>query len=209
MFVIVEGPNGAGKTTLIRNFANAGYTTLSSPNGTPLATMLRPVCRGTQPWEDVDKVIQFLCFSAARMDEYVRIVHNKPDVVVADRWWTSTYVYQCVLQGIPIPFLEYTIHPHEKVHQVILLDASEDVLIGRVKTEREQNPAHGSCSWTKMEETQRQLIQIYRNDLPKYLTTKNIPCSVIDTTNITTDQVFEMSVNIIKSHSLQKTEVMV
>jgi len=201
MFVIIEGPNGAGKTTLIKNLQKNGYSALSSPNGTPLAKMLRPACRGTEPWEDIDKTVQFLLFSAARMDEYVRCVYDKKEVVVADRWWTSTYVYQCILQGIPVEALEYTIHPDEKIDLVILLDAPDQILIDRVESDREKDPNHGKCTWTKNYDTMYRLMEIYRKDLPKYLMKKNIPIRIIDTGNMTTEEVFEGAKKTIECHT--------
>jgi len=191
MFVVVEGPNGSGKTSLINSLSKEGYETLSSPNGTPLAKILRPACRGTDPWIDIDKRVQFLLFSAARMDEYVRCVHNKDVVVVADRWWTSTYIYQCLLQGLSVDFLEHTIHPEEKIDLVILLDGDDDILINRVLSERDSNPDHGKCKWTQDAETMKKLIGLYRNELAKYLRSKNITVLSIDTTSMSCQDVLE------------------
>lgn len=191
-FCCIEGPNGSGKTSLINAFSEAGYSTLSSPNGTPLAKILRPACRGTEPWTDIDKRVQFLLFSAARMDEYVRCVHGKDSVVIADRWWTSTYIYQCLLQGLSVDFLEYTIHPDEKIDLVVLLDGEDEVLINRVFSERDNNPDHGKCKWTKDVETMKTLIGLYRNELAKYLESKNIKVSRIDTTWLSREDVFEI-----------------
>lgn len=199
-FCCVEGPNGSGKTSLINAFSEAGYSTLSSPNGTPLAKILRPACRGTEPWTDIDKRVQFLLFSAARMDEYVRCVHGKDSVVIADRWWTSTYIYQCLLQGLSVDFLEYTIHPDEKIDLVVLLDGEDDVLINRVFSERDTNPDHGKCKWTKDLETMKTLIGLYRNELAKYLESKNIKVLRIDTTNMSREDVFQIVKKEIDSH---------
>jgi len=193
MFVIVEGSNGAGKTTLINNLRDKGYETLSSPNGTDLAKMLRPACRGVKPWEDIDKKIQFLLFSAARLDEYIKCVEGQEKVVIADRWWTSTYVYQCVLQGISVDFMEHTIHDGEQIDLVILLDGDDDVLLSRMRAERAKNPKHGKCTWTKDEEILKRLMKIYREDLPAYLKLKNIPCVVINTNDKTTEEVTEIA----------------
>lgn len=200
-FVICEGPNGSGKTSLINSLKKDGYTTLSSPNGTPLAQMLRPACRGTEPWIDIDKRVQFMLFSAARYDEYLRLVHNCPQIVFADRWWTSTYIYQCLLQGIEIPFLEYTKHPDENISMVILLDADDDVLINRVRDERQKNPTHGVCRWTQEEKEQKKIIHLYRNKLPPYLKSKGIDCRILDTTNTSMEDV--------KAHVLSLTYNMI
>jgi|GEM_PF-4905258 len=191
MFIITEGPNGSGKTTLIENLKKAGVKTLSSPNGTDLAKMIRPACRGEGKWSDINKSVQFLLFSAARYDEYIRCVEGVKEVVVADRWWTSTYVYQCVLQGLSVDFMEHTIHESEKVDLVILLDGDDDVLIERMTKERSKNPEHGKCTWTKDEEALRNLMRIYREELPKYLDSKGIDCHVIDTSDKNETEVFE------------------
>jgi thymidylate kinase len=183
MFVVLDGPNGSGKTTIVNNLKKQGVQTLSSPNGTPLAQFLRPVCRGTDQWTDIDKTIQFLCFSAARLDEYIRLVKDNKQLIVADRWWTSTYVYQCILGGISEKFLRYTIHPEEKIDKVIILTGHSDVLIDRVVKEREKNPSHGVCTWTKERDTMRKINEIYTNELPKYLTSRGIDHEILDTTN--------------------------
>lgn len=188
-FVILDGPNGAGKTTIINNLKQKGTDTVSSPNGTPLAQFLRPVCRGTEPWVGVDKTVQFLAFSAARLDEYINRVHEKDHLVVADRWWTSTYVYQCVLQGLDEKFLEYTIHPQEKIDLVIIMYGDSDVLIDRVIKEREKNPSHGVCTWTKERKTIKRINDIYQTELPKYLDRKNIKWVKLDTTQYTIDEI--------------------
>jgi len=193
LFVVIEGSNGSGKTTLINGLGERGYTTLSSPNGTDLAKFLRPACRGVEPWEGIDKKIQFLLFSAARLDEYIRCVEATNDVVIADRWWTSTYVYQCVLQGISSQFMENTIHDNEKLDLVILLDGEDDVLLDRMNSERSKNPDHGKCTWTQSEDTLRSLMKIYREDLPVYLESKGIECMVIDTTNRNQEEVLEVA----------------
>ena len=190
-FIVIEGANGAGKTSLIKSLSEKGYKTLSSPNGTPLAKMLRPACRGAEPWTDIGQTTQFLLFSAARYDEYQRIVHNSKELVFADRWWTSTYVYQCMLQGIPVPFMEYTIHPEEKIDMVILLDADDNVLVQRVMDERKSNPSHGLCSWTTQSQTIIDLANLYRKELLPYLSKRNIPWIQINTTNLSKDDVLK------------------
>jgi len=200
-FVIVEGPNGAGKTTLIKNLSDEGYQTLSSPNGTPLAQMLRSSCRGTETWTDIDKRVRFLLFSAARLDEYIRCVAGKDEPVVADRWWTSTYIYQCCLQGIEVPFLEYTIHPQEQVDLVILLGGDPEVLIQRVIDERSKNPEHGVCTWTQEKETMLELHRLYAEKLPPYLDGRDIPCEEVDTTELDAGHVLSLSKELIGKYS--------
>ena len=189
MFVIIEGPNGAGKTTLINSLKKRGYKTLSSPNGTPLAQLLRPAARGAEPWTDIDPKVQFMLFSAARYDEYVRLVHQSDDIIFADRWWTSTYVYQCKLQGISVDFMEHTIHPEEKIDLVITLDAQNEILIERVLNERKENPSHGTCRWTTDKKQIEVMAYLYRKELPDYLNGKGIRHISIDTSCMKQDDV--------------------
>jgi len=190
MFIVIEGLNGTGKTTLINNLAKKGYKTLSSPGGTPLAQMLRPACRGAGQWADIDKRIQFLLFSAARMDEYLRMVKDIDEVVIVDRWWTSSYVYQCRLQSIPIDFLHHTIPVEEKVDLVIILTGDFDVLVERLKTEREANPAHSHCTWSKDLLIMRRVYDIYNHDLPAYLDKEKVSFDILDVTELSKEQVF-------------------
>jgi len=188
-FVVIEGPNGAGKTTLIKRLSEQGYRTLSSPNGTPLAKMIRPACRGADQWNDLDEMVKFLLFSAARYDEFKRLVENKKDIIICDRWHFSTWVYQCQLGNIPVSLYEATIPKEEKIDKVIILGGDPEVLINRVIAEREKNQSHGICSWTKEKETMIRINQIYDTDLPNYLKYRKIPCIKIDTTNMTIDSV--------------------
>lgn len=202
MFIVVDGPNGSGKTSLINSLKNDGYDTLSSPNGTPLAQMLRSACRGTEPWTDIDKKVQFMLFSAARLDEYIRLVHSNPNIVFADRWWTSTYVYQCIIGGISESFLEYTKHPDEKISTVILLDAKDDILINRVQDERKKNPSHGICRWTQNIEEQKKIISVYRNELPSYLKSKGVDCIIVDTTYMSMNDVKSRVLDLVKNRKV-------
>jgi thymidylate kinase len=191
-FFVVEGPNGSGKTTLINNLKKDGYNILFSPGSTRISNILRPMCRGTEPYTDIDPRIQFMLFSASRYDEYLRLVHNKKEVIISDRWWTSTIVYQCVLQGFPVDFLEHTIHPQEQIDCVFLLDAADNILVDRVNKERLANPKHGVCTWTQNEETIKKISSIYRNELPEYLVKRNVRYVPIHTDKLNGDEVADI-----------------
>jgi thymidylate kinase len=203
-FCCVDGPNGAGKTTLINNLSRFGYTTLSSPNGTKLAKLLRPMCRGTDGWGDIDRRIQFMLFSAARLDEYIRLVHGKDDICVADRWWTSTYVYQCKFEGIDEDFLKHTIHPEEKIDLVLHLDADDNVLIERAIGERERNVVHGHCKWTQDSSNIITLANYYRYDLMEYLDKIGVRHETINTTDKSIDEVTEDTVRLIERMAIRE-----
>jgi len=192
MHICLEGPNGTGKTSIIKYFAKMGIKTLSSPNGTDLAKYLRPACRGTDQWTDLSDMVKFLLFSAARCDEFDKLVKDQKELIICDRWHFSTFVYQVILGGIDQKLYEMTIHPEEKIDRVIILTGNSDVLIDRVIAEREKNPSHGVCTWTKERETMRKINEIYTNELPKYLTLRGIDHEILDTTNKSIEQVQSM-----------------
>jgi thymidylate kinase len=188
-FIVLEGANGCGKTTIIKNLAKQGTKTLSSPNGTNLAKYLRSACRGIEQWSDLSDMVKFLLFSAARCDEFDKLIKNQKELIISDRWHFSTFVYQVILGGIPEKLYEMTIHPQEKIDLVIIMYGDSDVLIDRVIKEREKNPAHGVCSWTKERETMQRINEIYQIELPKYLDRKNIKWVLLDTTQYTIDEI--------------------
>jgi dTMP kinase len=201
-FYVIEGPNGSGKTTLINKFKEDGIQTLSSPSSTKLSKKIRPMCRGEGEWHYLDKTIKFLLFSAARLDEFINIVKNNDELVIADRWWTSTYIYQCLLEGIPVKFLEQTIHSEEKIDGVFLLHASPEVLFQRMRLEREKNKEHGECSWVKENETFLKIVELYYSELSSYLKQKGIDVYFIDVENQDSDEVMQQIKAIIESQEI-------
>ena len=189
MHICVEGVNGSGKTTLIKNLSKLGYKTLSSPNGTNLAKYIRPACRGTDQWGDLSEMVKFLLFSAARCDEFDKLIKDCDDIILCDRWHFSTWVYQHKLGNIPLELYEMSISKNEKIDCVFILGGDSDKLIDRVIAEREKNPSHGICSWTQERETMKKINDIYKNELPLYLKSKNINYLCIDTIQNNADQV--------------------
>ena len=181
-FYVLEGANGCEKTSIIKYFAKMGIKTLSSPNGTELAKHIRSACRGIDQWSDLSDMVKFLLFSAARCDEFDKLVKDQKELIICDRWHFSTFVYQVILGGIPQKLYEMTIHPEEKIDRVIILTGHPDVLADRVIKEREKNPTHGVCTWTKERETMKRINEIYVNELPKYLKSKGIEYDIVDTT---------------------------
>lgn len=191
MFIIFEGANGVGKTTLKNRFTNLpGFKTIFSPGSTPLAAILRPVCRGTDEWKGCDSHLQLLAFSTARTDEWLKHVKDCKDIVISDRWWTSTFVYQCMLEGFSTKFLEYTIHKDEVIDCVYIFYANPALLISRLQQERKENIDHKTCTWTQKEETTKKVNDYYRYSLPRFLEYKHIPCRLIDVTEMSKDNVF-------------------
>jgi thymidylate kinase len=179
---VIEGPNGAGKSEVVKILASHGHNTFECPGATPISKMLRPLCRGEKPYEDIDPFIQMLLFGAARTDEYLRLVHNSGKKFIVGRWWTSTYVYQQCHAGLSLEAFEATIDNREKIGAVIILMASVNTLLKRVMFERELNPKHGFCTWTRDgKDTLTMIRSIYLHVLPAYLKQRGIRSIIIDT----------------------------
>jgi len=192
MFVVIEGANGSGKTSIINKFSGAGVNTLFSPGSTELSSYLRPLCRGTDQWEGVDKNMQFLAFSLARVDEYLRLVKDRDELIVTDRWWISTKIYQCDIEGFDEEFLKYTIHPDEKIDKVYILTGEDEVLANRISSERDANPDHKLCKWTADRKLLSKINGLYINELPVFLSANHIEYKIIDTTHINLDDVYNL-----------------
>jgi thymidylate kinase len=198
-FYILEGPNGCGKSTVLKNLKAQGVDTFESPgDGTELSKVLRPWCRGTAA-SDIAPEVQFYLFTAARLDEYNRRVRDVAHPVVTGRWWTSTFVYQCLYQGLSLSKLESTLDPSEHIDKMFLLTADPQVLVDRVRKEREANPDHGKCSWTKdYEKTLSRLYSIYMTALPVYMVARGVPVVTVDTTFMDAEKVTQYVMQEIK-----------
>jgi thymidylate kinase len=200
-FYVIDGPNGAGKTTLLKSLAEKGYVTFSSPYGTSLSSYLRDICRGVGDWKNISSDVQLLLFAATRTDEYINRVEPFKDImdIIADRWWTSTYVYQVCNGGSSNKLFENTIYSNEKIDKIVLLDADDNLLADRVIKEREKNKSHSFCRWTQDVELMKRIATIYREDLTEYIKSKNIKLSTINTTNLTEEQVLQAFLTEIKN----------
>jgi len=198
--ICIEGPNGSGKTSLVNKLKKeSNYKILQNPGTTNLGKLLRPICRGENQWKNLHKSVRSLLFSATRNDLYDTI-ENSDDIHVVDRWWMSTFVHQICIGGLPIENLESTIYPGEKIDLIILLSGDEKTLINRVYSERKSNSAHSHDIWTSNKKMLKMIIRLYKYDLPIYLDKIGMKYEIINTSQLTIDEVFEQVDIIIKHH---------
>lgn len=198
MFVVLDGPNGSGKSSVINSLVKKNYRTLFSPGSTEFSKLLRPICRGTDEWYNVDEQTQFLAFALSRNIEYNKLV--KPytnndianEVVITDRWWTSSIVYQCLLGNFSLDYLKYTINKEEKIDLVIILTAPTEILIERIVSERIANAKHNYCKWTRDKKLLDDINNFYKL-LPDILKQHfNIESLMIDTSVNNKEQVLNI-----------------
>ena len=84
----------AGKTVL----------TVRDPGSTLFAEVARPFAR--QVGYELNPLAQFLLFCATRIDLVEKVLKpalesDEYDFALLDRWWMSTYIYQCLVGGNP------------------------------------------------------------------------------------------------------------
>lgn len=101
-FLVIDGPDGAGKGTQIRNLADRlqadGYTCCLArdPGGTEIGDRIRHVVLGYD-LSKMDATCETLLFMASRAQliaEIVRPAMDRGEVVICDRFISSTCAYQ-------------------------------------------------------------------------------------------------------------------
>lgn len=106
--VVFEGPEGAGKTTQLRLVCDwlaahqRPYTPVREPGGTALGNEIRHMV--LEPGREMNARAEALLFMASRAEliaEVVKPALARGELVLADRFFLSTYAYQIVGRGLP------------------------------------------------------------------------------------------------------------
>ncbi|MGI8844185.1 MAG: dTMP kinase, partial [Gemmatimonadaceae bacterium] len=105
--LVFEGVEGAGKSTqagrLLRDLASSGHGCLvREPGGTPLGERIRAILLADQG--EMTPAAEALLFMASRAELVERVIRPALDrgaVVIADRFFLSTYAYQCGGRELP------------------------------------------------------------------------------------------------------------
>lgn len=111
MFICFEGIDGAGKTTQARmlqqRLTENGYRAelVADPGTTKIGTAIRQILLENDG--PITPAAQMLLFSAARaeLSAYIGKCLKQKMIVVCDRWFLSTLVYQGVINNLPIHYL--------------------------------------------------------------------------------------------------------
>jgi len=106
--VVLEGPEGAGKSTQLRLLCDwlaahdRPYTGVREPGGTALGNEIRRMV--LDPSSKMNARAEALLFMASRAEliaEVVKPALERGELVLADRFFLSTYAYQVVGRGLP------------------------------------------------------------------------------------------------------------
>jgi dTMP kinase len=106
--VVFEGPEGAGKTTQLRLVCDwlaarqLRFTAVREPGGTAIGNEIRRLL--LEPGREMNARAEALLFMASRAEliaELVTPALARGELVLADRFFLSTYAYQVVGRGLP------------------------------------------------------------------------------------------------------------
>lgn len=106
--VVFEGPEAAGKTTQLRLVCDwlaahqRPYTGVREPGGTALGNEIRHML--LEPGREMNARAEALLFMASRAELIAEVVMPalaRGELVLADRFFLSTYAYQVVGRGLP------------------------------------------------------------------------------------------------------------
>ncbi len=106
--IVFEGPEGAGKSTQLRLLCGwldahgRSYTGVREPGGTALGNEIRRML--LEPGREMSARAEALLFMASRaqlLTEVIKPALDRGDLVLADRFFLSTYAYQVVGRGLP------------------------------------------------------------------------------------------------------------
>jgi dTMP kinase len=129
-YVVLDGPDGGGKSSQARELAKwlAGggrqVSHLREPGSTPVGEALRKLLLSRDVGH-LEPITEALLFSAARAEMVAKVVApavQRGDVVIAERCWLSTVVYQG-LASTPGLDVDWLFDVTRRVHGALLPDA--------------------------------------------------------------------------------------
>jgi dTMP kinase len=106
--LVFEGPEGAGKTTQITRLAellrsrDVAHLIVREPGGTPTGEQIRSLL--LDPAGEMVSATEALLFLASRAEHVARVIRPAlaaGRLVIADRFFLSTYAYQIAGRGLP------------------------------------------------------------------------------------------------------------
>ena len=129
-YVALDGPDGCGKSSQAKSLAawlaasGRGVVHLREPGSTPVGEALRQLLLSPATGE-LETITEALLFSAARAETVAKVVApalQRGDVVVAERCYLSTVVYQA-LASRPGLDVDWLFDLTRRVHGALLPDA--------------------------------------------------------------------------------------
>jgi len=116
-FIVFDGPDGSGKTTQFKQtrrlLTNAGLTVceVREPGGTDIGEQIRDMLLSVKNDNKINLACEMLLFMASRAQlvaERIRPALAAGEVVMADRFISSTLAYQGAAGGLPVDDIRST-----------------------------------------------------------------------------------------------------
>lgn len=153
-FIVFDGPDGSGKSTQFRRLVqlvetqNIGVCEVREPGGTHIGEEIRKVLLDPSVKEHVDLRCEMLLFMASRAQliaQKIKPALAEKQLVLADRFISSTLAYQGTAGGLPIADIlkvgQVALGQHWP-DLVVVFDVDEDTAATRINPllrEREFN----------------------------------------------------------------------
>ncbi len=201
--IVFEGVEGTGKTTIARKLfkymINKGKKAifLREPGGTEISEKIRKILLDCKN-KNISKKTEFLLYLASRSQlifEKIRKLLKKNYLIILDRFYLATIVYQGYARGLDIKFIKAInnfVIEDMKPHLTIILDASLDTIYKRIKKRKIINRIDKESVFFHK--------KVRDGYLKEYKKLKN--CYLINTENKTVNQVFEMTLKILNNKKL-------
>ena len=128
MFITFEGIEGAGKTTQIKRLhaflIKKGYDSIITrePGGTKIGGHIRAILLDPKN-SDMKPLTELLLYSADRaqhINEIIKPALNKNKIILCDRYFDATMVYQGVTRGVNTELVK-------KLHEIIFDNLKPDI----------------------------------------------------------------------------------
>ncbi len=142
-FIVFDGPDGSGKSTQFRRFANQVRSLgipvceVREPGGTSIGEQIRKVLLDTAN-TDMDLRCEMLLYMASRAQLVTQIIRpalQRGELVLADRFISSTLAYQGAAGGLPLADIirvgQIAVGDHWPDH-VIVFDVDEQTASTRL-----------------------------------------------------------------------------
>jgi len=175
--IVIEGIDGSGKSTICHalyryacEHLEGKHYLFRDPGSTELSELIRGILKSSVPVKS--KKTRLLLHAAAHSEivAYIRELQDNPEtgLVVAARWWHSTYVYQGLVPGLKLDVhailtMRETLGLNSS--QCFFLDVPELVLLERL-SKREEKDEYDRASIQDLRLRKEKYFEL----IPRYLT---------------------------------------
>lgn len=169
-FLVFDGPDGSGKSTQLKLFLKAAkqagltITEVREPGGTEIGEKIRDALLEHLDREEMSLRCEMLLYMASRAQLCEQVIDpalKRGDLVVADRFVSSTYAYQGAAGGIP--FAEIDAAAKIAMRDVmpdstLIFDVDQETAASRLNPLLDRMEAKGAAFHKRVREGYQSLI---------------------------------------------------